>query len=356
MSGVWSWRRAAVWACGAAFLLLLAAYLHNTAPDTPTQPAPPHHLPLTLHSNNNTINEERVPWWDGGGCRCEGRVCAHQEPPSQGSVGVVGGTCGRRAWAAGDGQRVVSFSLYGDNPEYWLGLNDTLQRVGEMYRGWVVRLYTTPHAHAAHLCPLLTRYAHFYVCDVTNLPPPLGNISGVHPMMWRVAPLGDPQLAALMVRDTDSQVSERERAAVEAWLATGKHFHVMRDHPSHDAQILGGMWGARWDLGSDPRPHTAHALAALRDTMLREARGQTQRGQDQKILGKWLWPVMVGRMVAHDSYNCLQFPGTIPWPTQRVHGYFVGSPSFRKKYANQTVPKPCPVRCRPKLHRDWLYC
>nr|XP_045594398.1 uncharacterized protein LOC123755709 isoform X2 [Procambarus clarkii] len=59
----------------------------------------------------------------------------------------------------------------------------------------------------------------------------------------------------------------------------------MRDHPSHDAQILGGMWGARWDLGSDPRPHTAHALAALRDTMLREARGQTQRGQDQKILG-----------------------------------------------------------------------
>lgn len=46
------------------------------------------------------------------------------------------------------------------------------------------------------------------MCDITNLPPPLGNLSSVHPMLWRVAPLGDPQVATMVIRDTDSQVSE----------------------------------------------------------------------------------------------------------------------------------------------------
>lgn len=47
-----------------------------------------------------------------------------------GSVeGEVGGTCGLRAWAAGPGQQVLSFSLFGKDPEYWQSLDKFLPEV-----------------------------------------------------------------------------------------------------------------------------------------------------------------------------------------------------------------------------------
>lgn len=78
------------------------------------------------------------------------------------------------------------------------------------------------------------------------------------------------------------QISSREAAAVEQWLATNKTFHVMRDHPQHDTTILGGMWGARWDQLSAPR--VAEELARLRQRMLERGQGKSRHGQDQEIL------------------------------------------------------------------------
>ena len=48
-----------------------------------------------------------------------------------------------------------------------------------------------------------------------------------------------------------NRVNMREEAAVSDWLENTKQpFHIMRDHPTgHDWKILGGMWGARMDLG-----------------------------------------------------------------------------------------------------------
>ena len=41
-----------------------------------------------------------------------------------------------------------------------------------------------------------------------------------------------------------SRISYREKAAVDQWLETPKHFHFMHDHPLQQAEVLGGMWGA----------------------------------------------------------------------------------------------------------------
>ncbi|XP_069183109.1 uncharacterized protein [Procambarus clarkii] len=235
----------------------------------------------SAESSDEEDSEEHPPWWDGGRCRCDGKVCVPEKEVSKVSLEGVGGTCGRRAWAAGHKQRVVSHSVFGNNSEYWLGLDDLLVTIARLYPEWVVRVYTIPQPTlAADFCPLLRRHPHLYICDVTNLPQPLGNISGLHPMMWRTSPLGDPQLTHLMVRDTDSQVSEREQAAVDAWLASGKPFHVMRDHPKHGVPILGGTWAARWDQDII----NARELITIRDLMLREAVGTSRYGEDQTIL------------------------------------------------------------------------
>ena len=50
----------------------------------------------------------------------------------------------------------------------------------------------------------------------------------------------DPQVSALLSRDLDSIVSEREAAAVEEFLAhPNATVHVMRDNPQHNIGMLG---------------------------------------------------------------------------------------------------------------------
>ena len=43
------------------------------------------------------------------------------------------------------------------------------------------------------------------------------------------------------VRDADSVVNVREKVAVEEWLASTRHFHLMRDHYDHSELVLAGM-------------------------------------------------------------------------------------------------------------------
>ena len=45
------------------------------------------------------------------------------------------------------------------------------------------------------------------------------------------------------------RLTSREQAAVAEWISSNLSFHTMRDHPDHQVEIMGGMWGARMDLG-----------------------------------------------------------------------------------------------------------
>ena len=62
-------------------------------------------------------------------------------------------------------------------------------------------------------------------------------------MNWRFFPTLDPQVEYFVSRDLDSMFSDREEAAVNAWLKSGKAHHMMRDHPQHSINILGSGWG-----------------------------------------------------------------------------------------------------------------
>ena len=68
--------------------------------------------------------------------------------------------------------------------------------------------------------------------------------------MWRFDPLFEEDVEIVIVRDVDSQISMREKVAVDEWLKSGKKFHIMRDHKYHGrkylpGRILSGMFGVR---------------------------------------------------------------------------------------------------------------
>jgi hypothetical protein len=57
--------------------------------------------------------------------------------------------------------------------------------------------------------------------------------------MWRFLTLSDPLVDVTLIRDLDSNLSNREVEAVTEWLESSADLHVMRDNSYHQMPILG---------------------------------------------------------------------------------------------------------------------
>merc|ERR1712152_58468 len=82
--------------------------------------------------------------------------------------------------------------------------------------------------------------------------------------------------------------------------------------------------------------------------------GKHEWGEDQKFLDKYVWSWAEKDSIGHDSFHCQKYQNTKPFPTQRDVGpnNFVGSNVCQ----NWTLTFPCPISCRPKNNKNWIYC
>ena len=153
---------------------------------------------------NDTLDDTEValPWWEGG--ECEWPMDTEDTP--QLNLTQTIGNCGIRASQAGELQKVISYTLYGTSDIYWQKLELLLESITVFYPGWLVRLHTTPTMYQPLLCQHIKNQKHFYICDITNLPAGL-DLSNSNPLMWRMAPLGDPQVEVFIARDLDTMVN-----------------------------------------------------------------------------------------------------------------------------------------------------
>ena len=131
-------------------------------------------------------------------------------------------------------KKVISFSIYGDNPKYTIGLIRNLELIKEIYPEWTTYVYfndTVP----LDIINEVKSFDNVETFDMTQL-----QIPG---MFWRFQPNDDKYVERFIVRDTDSRITLRERSAVVEWCEEGRMLHIMRDHPHHNYVMLGGMWG-----------------------------------------------------------------------------------------------------------------
>jgi hypothetical protein len=132
--------------------------------------------------------------------------------------------------------KVVSFSIFGDNLKYINGLLHNYEAMKQHFPGWQMAVFydsTCPK----WLPELFGDLKLARTFDMTNLP--------LNKMMWRffVSSFWVLDLERFIVRDADSRLSERDALVVEAWEKSRKRLHIIRDHPSHTSLIMGGLWG-----------------------------------------------------------------------------------------------------------------
>jgi len=128
-------------------------------------------------------------------------------------------------------------------------------------------------------------------------------------MFYRFLVAADNSVDRFIVRDVDSRLNARDRLAVEEWIESKLAIHIMRDHVNHCLPINGGMWGG-----------VMGALPSIQDQIM-EWHDKNQYMADLQFLESRVWPDVVHRHIAHDSYCCDQYPNTRPFPTQRPPTY-----------------------------------
>lgn len=219
---------------------------------------------------------------------------------------------------------MIAMSLYGDDPRYTLGAVRNAHLLPIIFPGWKLWIYCDrpPLREANSPVDKAEEYA---VCasvpaQVTHRLRELGaeikqasRRSGVAPMLWRFLPVDDVTVDVFVSRDADSRLSERDAAAVSAWLNSDAMLHCMRDHPSHARYPLsGGLWGARtrWLrllLGSGGAGPVAKLAKGYGDRYL----------DDMNFLGRELWPAAQADVYCHDSVSCDRWPRSHPFPVER---------------------------------------
>ncbi len=187
------------------------------------------------------------------------------------------------------GHLAFCFGVWGENPKYNVGIIKAINSVHQFFPG-----------------------AHCIVFDETNAPMGVPDKG-----CWRLTASSHPPsgVTHFLYRDADSRITMREYFAILEWLASGKKFHFMRDHPFHHHPILGGMWGHV----ADPRFH----IPALLDKWI-DTHKEAGYGVNESFLAEYVWPYAKSYCLEHGSFNQEKYPNQIAFPTDRFNIPTVG--------------------------------
>jgi hypothetical protein len=214
----------------------------------------------------------------------------------------------RRGRSPQQSTKVIAFSLWGDSPAYWVGALRNIRLANTYYPGWFCRFYVDCKASREHINSLEGENVEVFL---------MKRYCAFDGMFWRFSAASDPNVSIAVFRDCDSRIRPREAAAVNAWLQSGKEFHIMRDHPYHAVPILGGMWGCR--TGRLPNLGILIACWAMTNW-----RSLDHKGCDQVFLAQRIYPLMTERALEHSEFDLHYGNPTIPFPSERQDSEFVG--------------------------------
>ncbi len=191
-------------------------------------------------------------------------------------------------------KNVIAFSLWGKVERYLEGAVRNAEVARHIYPEWRCRFYLDDTVSKAIIARLMAAGA-----DVIKMPKQDSLFEG---LFWRFLVANDGSVDRYLIRDADSVLNVRERAAVMEWVSSDKHFHMMRDAHTHTDPILAGMWGG------------VKGAAPLLDKLLAKYLKSATKTQtiDQQFLFHHLWPIVRGSVMQHDSiygwHKALPFP------------------------------------------------
>jgi hypothetical protein len=208
-------------------------------------------------------------------------------------------------------KKIVSYSLFGDEPKYTVNSLINADLCAEYYPDWKCRIYydnTVPNKVISELN------------KKSNVELVMLNGIGHERRMWRF--LSYDECNVFISRDIDSYITKREACAVNEWLDSGKNLHVMRDHPHHKKKIQAGMFGLI-------KNNKLQQIKSLYDTFIKSSNNYLS--MDEVFLTNKIYNLYIQDMIVHDDKN-LHFDKTNDWKENILYndekGQFIGRSQY----------------------------
>ena len=217
--------------------------------------------------------------------------------------------------------KLITFSLFGDNPLYCVGAVENARLAKEIYPDWIARFYVAQDVPSMYLDAIEEYGGEIIHCEKKNA------YDGLN---WRFRPLHDPKVEYWISRDADSRLSWRERNAVDEWLVSGKTAHLLRDCHNHGYTIMAGMFGINNKLF-----HEKYGKIDL-DNL-----NANYREADQTLLQDKLWPLIMHDHICHDHWRNSEIIGEPTYQLgDHVHynqAYGVGLKYYLKEHVYKVL-------------------
>lgn len=177
---------------------------------------------------------------------------------------------------------LVSFCIFGNDPDdiYYTGAYKNAYQYHEWFPDWTLRFYI-----GATVPTWVTQSVTTFGAEVIRMDLPENQTS----TGWRFLALRDRVWDYYLFRDVDSRPIERERDAVAEWMASGREFHTMHDHPYHNVPMLAGLWGV-----------TLQGAARI-SHLIPDRLEHDEYQVDQNFLTKKIWRIARQRLMVHTS-------------------------------------------------------
>ena len=200
-------------------------------------------------------------------------------------------------------KKIISFSLWGNDPKYTIGAIENAKLAKEIYPDWTCRFYVGTSTFD-DIWDTLDSFDNTELIDM-GIP---GDWTG---MFWRFYPASENDVDVFISRDTDSRLTVREKIAVDEWILSDKGMHIMRDHPYHNSLVMGGMWGMK--KGTFPK------MKEMIKTYIKGDFWQV----DQNFLNQIVYPICKNNTFVHDEFMNFE-EWKKPFPIKRIEKEFIG--------------------------------
>ena len=181
--------------------------------------------------------------------------------------------------------KLISFSLYGNQKIYNYGALENAKLVPKLYPGWECVIYFRSDCDTK-VIKKLSKINHVKLINMDQ--------STITPRMWRFIPAFEKGYIVI-IRDTDSRLNIKEKVAVDEWLESDKDVHIMRDYETHVNKIQVGMFGCRNGILNDYKElfYRMSNIENIKDPI----------NDDENIMSNYFYPKILNNTFVHASYN-----------------------------------------------------
>ena len=187
-------------------------------------------------------------------------------------------------------KRVISFSLWGDNPTYNIGAIKNAEQAKIFYPEFECWFYIHEKV-SKETIDILKSMSNTKIIlksgELVN--------ENCKPRMWRFEAIDEPDVEVMMSRDTDTRFTLREQLAVNEWLNSNNVFHIMRDHPHHNFCILAGMFGTKKNNNIPSWKNIINQYAKTDNRMY-----------DQDMLRDTIYPIVKDNSTIHAAFHKME--------------------------------------------------